>query len=542
MKKLLLIIIASFYLLGAFPSFAYAANPYEDSDDPCTKAGYDDPVLCGHKGVNEETMAKEKVGKIINVVYGLIGVVAVIFVIIGGFKYMTSQGDPERLKNAKNTIMFSLIGLVVTLSAFAITAFILNALGSGSGGSEGGSGDEITALEITSGKTLKVNKTMQIKVKISPDYAKNKTLTFTSSDPNVASISDSGLIKAKSTGTTKITVKSSNGVSTSMTLTVTGSGGNSGDGGDDGGSGTVSSIKLNASSLTLKVGQSRTLDAQISPESASNTPITWTSSNTAVATVDSKGTVKAIKEGTATITAKAGGKTATSSIKVEKGGTSYSEVWEKRHYSHSNGKGYDYWIHVPKDATDNMALVLFLHGDGEKNNATKVAGTKFVQNLRADNGYIGIAPICTSCGEGTNDDWASDRSMTALKGLVDNMVADYQIDKNRIYIWGFSRGSIGTWEMVKRYGSFFKAAVPVSTCGRKTTFDSSDGAKFKGTKTYAVVGNGSGEDTSCMQRRVNYINNAGGSAKIKILSGVSHSTMTSNFPYSEIIDNWLLKQ
>jgi predicted peptidase len=169
-----------------------------------------------------------------------------------------------------------------------------------------------------------------------------------------------------------------------------------------------------------------------------------------------------------------------------------------------------------------------------------VAGTIFVQNLRADNGYIGIAPICTSCGEGTNDDWASDRSMTALKGLVDNMVADYQIDKNRIYIWGFSRGSIGTWEMVKRYGSFFKAAVPVSTCGRKTTFTAADGAKFKSTKTYAVVG--SGEDTSCMQGRVNYINNAGGSAKIKILSGVNHEKMTNSFPYTEIIDNWLLKQ
>ena len=95
MKKLLLIIIASFYLLGVFSGSVFAAtNIYESGyEDPCEQAGFDDPQLCGYKNTNEEAMAKEKVGKILNVVYGLIGIVAVIFVIIGGFKYMTSQGE-----------------------------------------------------------------------------------------------------------------------------------------------------------------------------------------------------------------------------------------------------------------------------------------------------------------------------------------------------------------------------------------------------------------------------------------------------------------
>ena len=544
MKKLLLILIASICLIGACSNLAFAANPYEDSDDPCTKAGYDDPVLCGYKNANEEDMAKGKVGSVINVVYGLIGIVAVVFVIIGGFKYMTSQGEPARVQQAKNTIMFSLIGLIVTLSAFAITSFILTALGSGGEGSGGGgSSDVIASLEITSGKTMTVGNTMQLKVKISPDYAKDKTLKFKSSDTNVATISDSGLIKAKSAGTTTITVTSNNNVSTSMTLTVnpkSGSGGSGG--GEGGGSDAVSSIKLNASSLTLKVGQSRTIDATISPDSASNTPITWTSSNTAVATVDNKGTVKAIKVGTATITAKAGGKSATTTIKVEKSGTSYNAVWELRNYSHSNGKSYQYWINVPEGATDNMALVLFLHGDGQKNRPNDLANASYLKNMHADKGYIGIAPVCKSCGEGANDDWASTKSKTALKALVDNIVVDYQIDKSRIYIWGFSRGSIGTWEMVKTYGSFFKAAVPVSTCGRKTTFTDAEAVMFKNTKVYAVVGTGNSEDTSCMKTRVNKINSNGGSAQIKVMSGISHQTMTDNFPYTEIIDNWLLKQ
>ena len=95
-------------------------------EDPCKKHKSEFPELC--KG-GHESDAKNKVGSILNVVYSLIGIVAVIFVIIGGFKYMTSQGEPGRVQQAKNTILYALIGLVITVSAFAITAFILQALG-----------------------------------------------------------------------------------------------------------------------------------------------------------------------------------------------------------------------------------------------------------------------------------------------------------------------------------------------------------------------------------------------------------------------------
>ena len=533
MKKLLLIIIASFYLLGAFSGTVFAAtNIYESGyEDPCEQAGFDDPQLCGYKNTNEEAMAKEKVGKILNVVYGLIGIVAVIFVIIGGFKYMTSQGEPGRVQQAKNTILFSLIGLVITLSAFAITAFILDALGSDNSGTTAGVGsdDEVTSLTITSGKTVMEGNTLQIMVDIAPDYAKDKSLTFKSSKPTVATISDTGLLYAKKAGTTTVTATASNGVKTSVTITVTAKPSPTG----------KTTISVKPTSLTLEPGKTSSIEATITPTDACK-EINWMSSDAETVSVTNKGIVKAIKEGSATITASCEGLSAKATVTVKKSSVSYDAVWEKRHYTNSNGRGYDYWLNVPEGATSNMALVLFLHGDGEKNSATKVANTAFVKNLHADKGYIGIAPICTRCGEGDNDDWASTKSMTALKGLVDTIISEYKIDTNRVYIWGFSRGSIGTWEMVKRYGSFFRAAVPVSTCGRKTTFDASDGAKFKGTKTYAVVG--SAEDTSCMQRRVNYINNAGGSAKIKILSGVNHEKMTNSFPYTEIIDNWLLKQ
>ena len=61
--------------------------------------------------------------------YGIIGIVSVVVVVIGGIKYMTSAGDPNKVQSAKNTIMYALIGLIVSLLAFAITNLVITAIG-----------------------------------------------------------------------------------------------------------------------------------------------------------------------------------------------------------------------------------------------------------------------------------------------------------------------------------------------------------------------------------------------------------------------------
>lgn len=80
---------------------------------------------------------------------------------------------------------------------------------------------------------------------------------------------------------------------------------------------SVSSIKLNATSITLKNVRSYKLIATINPTNATNKNVTWSSSNTKVATVDANGNVSAVGAGTATITAKSNnGKTATCKVTV----------------------------------------------------------------------------------------------------------------------------------------------------------------------------------------------------------------------------------
>ncbi|MBR3122174.1 hypothetical protein IKF28_01880, partial [Candidatus Saccharibacteria bacterium] len=59
-------------------------------------------------------------------VIGVLGLVCVIVMIIGGVSYMTSSGDAGKVKKAKDTILYGLIGLVICVLAFAIVNFVIS--------------------------------------------------------------------------------------------------------------------------------------------------------------------------------------------------------------------------------------------------------------------------------------------------------------------------------------------------------------------------------------------------------------------------------
>jgi type IV secretory pathway VirB2 component (pilin) len=64
----------------------------------------------------------------LNIAYFAAGVIAVIVIIIGGIMYATSTGESGKITNAKNMIVFAIVGLVIVLSAFAITNFVIGGL------------------------------------------------------------------------------------------------------------------------------------------------------------------------------------------------------------------------------------------------------------------------------------------------------------------------------------------------------------------------------------------------------------------------------
>jgi len=64
--------------------------------------------------------------KIINIFSVIVGVVAVIMIVYGGFRYITSGGNSEKITSARNTIVYALIGLVIVALAQIIVKFVLN--------------------------------------------------------------------------------------------------------------------------------------------------------------------------------------------------------------------------------------------------------------------------------------------------------------------------------------------------------------------------------------------------------------------------------
>lgn len=68
------------------------------------------------------------VNNILQVVFGTMGAIALIIIIIAGIKFMTSQGNPDNLTKARNTIIYAAVGLAVSLGALTIVTFVVGRL------------------------------------------------------------------------------------------------------------------------------------------------------------------------------------------------------------------------------------------------------------------------------------------------------------------------------------------------------------------------------------------------------------------------------
>ena len=139
--------------------------------------------------------------------------------------------------------------------------------------------------------TLEVDDNETLTVTVTPSDASNKKVNWKSSNTSVATVSSTGVVTAKAVGTANITATTTDGTSLSATCKVTVE------------PTLVTSLSLNKSVATLKTNETITLIANVFPTAAQNRTVTWSSSDTSVATVSSEGVVTALKVGTATITA-----------------------------------------------------------------------------------------------------------------------------------------------------------------------------------------------------------------------------------------------
>ncbi|MBI3494825.1 hypothetical protein HY004_02480 [Candidatus Saccharibacteria bacterium] len=87
---------------------------------------------CKVQGSKKECKSNNALSNIIvtvtNVILFLVGAVAVIMIIVGGFRYVTSNGDQNAVTGAKNTILYAIIGIIVAFLAYAAVQFIVGSL------------------------------------------------------------------------------------------------------------------------------------------------------------------------------------------------------------------------------------------------------------------------------------------------------------------------------------------------------------------------------------------------------------------------------
>ena len=187
--------------------------------------------------------------------------------------------------------------------------------------------------------TLEVGESYTLVVTVSPSNATDKSITWSSTNSSIASVSG-GKVTAKSDGTTTITAEAHNGKTATCTVTVNEPAPEIIE---------VTSVSLNRTSLTLEIGESETLTVTVLPSNATDKTISWTSSAQSVATV-ADGNITAIGSGTATITATtSNGKTATCTVTVNDPYADFSFNLSGNGYILAGYSGTDTEVTVPAE-------------------------------------------------------------------------------------------------------------------------------------------------------------------------------------------------
>ena len=230
---------------------------------------------------------------------------------------------------------------------------------------------ELTVSPIAA--TLPVGQTQNITSTVKPDLTTDKSVTWSSSNTSVAIVDSNGTVTGISQGNAIITAKTNDGTNLSATSNITVVQ-------------LVNGITVSPTTATILIGETQNYQATITPSNATNKNVTWTSSNTSVATVDNNGVVTGVKSGTATITATAADGSnvyGTASITVQQKATITNLV-----VNGSFENGFDGWTIVGSSSSWGIAQIP-VHGTyGAYRKASGSQVNYLSQNIYWEEGHI----------------------------------------------------------------------------------------------------------------------------------------------------------
>lgn len=228
-------------------------------------------------------------------------------------------------------------------------------------------------------------------------------------------------------------------------------------------------------------------------------------------------------------------------------------MFEPREFGDEHGNVLKYRLLKPVgyDPSEKYPLVIFLHGAGERGD-DNVAQLKHGMSdfcdpdLRERFPCYVLAPQCPREQKWADIDWSKKElhvpaeistPMSLVFEVVDQMLQDAALDKNRIYLTGLSMGGYGTWDCLHRRPNFFAAAIPI--CGGVST-DVAE--QIKHVPVWCFHG---GDDkvvpADYSRNIIASLRKAGGEPKYTEYEGVGHDSWSATYANPEIYD-WLFSQ
>lgn len=152
--KKIAMVTASIGIMVAVAAAPITSNMFQQTGYVAASAA--DEIKSGYQAAggddSDSNDLNSIVGTIVNTMLFIVGVLAVVMIIYSGIRYITAHGDKGQVEGAKNTLIYSIVGLIVAIVAYALVNWVLDLFGGGSasgGSSTGGSSSGGTASEGT---------------------------------------------------------------------------------------------------------------------------------------------------------------------------------------------------------------------------------------------------------------------------------------------------------------------------------------------------------------------------------------------------------
>lgn len=197
-----------------------------------------------------------------------------------------------------------------------------------------------------------------------------------------------------------------------------------------------------------------------------------------------------------------------------------------------------FWLYFPKryaESKEKLPLIIYLHGSsrrGREINDVKANGLPPVLDTMDDFDFVVASPQALS-----NYPWQVSWRPDDLILLLDYLLAEYEIDPNRVYLTGLSMGGYGTWATIGKHADRFAAAAPI--CG------GGDPAWGEAIGTLPVWAFHGAEDRVVPIERsremVEAVNASGGNAKLTSYPGVGHDSYTQTYANPKLYE-WFLSK